>query len=497
MGVNLAKLQDEDAEPSPALSRHTATPGASTQTFGVGTKQHPPENTGWQQSGEFDTPMATPARVRQRQASTPGPEPLDVSRLVTLPPSYPRHHPAVNNSHPSLADVRSEYRSLADHSEIQQIKDAYLEQGFAIQREQAEMAKERRVSLRAGIRAKIADGSISFAEAAQAEADFDAEEAERGKASARSNFDVFENSVAQPLNTLVNDRLDRANAAIDQLRVELESRDQASDPNHAQEEGDEVPERLEKLTLLKWLFEAREQLHKEMFDLHAVRSEKYSEVILTPYRVQKAQAKMDEATAFFTKDSRERRTAYAKDSLKRVEELQVVMEKNVSRGVEDQLSAFWDIAPDLLAVIHHVPAEMAGFEIQIPTPEYEENPAYQDHPLQYLYSLLSHAEKSAYQFIESQTNLLCLLHEVRSKSSLRMIEIERMAAASSGGEDVEVEMEQAKRVMEQQVTEDLQEKVGEVERQWREALGEGLGGCKARVREWLEMSGGWEDGLEG
>ncbi|KAK5136079.1 hypothetical protein LTR08_004129 [Meristemomyces frigidus] len=500
MGIRASEFQ-EHTEPSPALSRDTATPGASAPNFDQGPGEYPVEKANWHEGADYDTPMATPAHLRERKSSTPGLEPLDVSRLVTLPPPYPRHHPAVSNSHPLLAELRSEHRALADHSEVQRIKDAFLDQDFALQQEQKEAMKERRTRLRSSIQAKVSEGSISYAEAAQAEIEFDAEEAERGKASARALFDVFEANVAQPLNTLLNHSIERATAAVGRLRTELSFGNQSSDPNQAQEEGDEQPERLEKLTLLKWLFESREQLHKEMFDLHAQRSERYSEVVLTPYRIQRAQAKIDEATTFFARDSNDRRTTFAKDSLKRYEELQQVMEKNVSRGVEDQLSAFWDIAPNLMEVTTRVPPEMASFEVLIPAQEYEENPAYHDHPLQYLYSLLSHAEKSAYQFIESQTNLLCLLHEVRtatSKSNSRLVEVQRAANASLGNAaDMQAEFMQARREAEDRLTEDLKEKVGQVEEQWQEAIGMALGGCKEQVKEWLERSGGWEDGLDG
>lgn len=497
MGINPAMLQDID-QPSPHSGRHTgSTPGPSTQSFAYGPNEYPPEKVGWHENGDLETPVPTPAHVRK--SSTPGGVQLDVSRLVTLPPPYPRHHPAINNNHPQLADVRSWHRELADRRRIQEIRDAYMDQDFAIQREQQDAAKERKAKLRLSIQGKIANGSISFAEAAQAEADFDIEEADRGKAAARSNFDVFETNLAQPLNALLTERLQRADGCINQLRTELQARNESSDPNQTQEEGDEEPERLEKLTLLKWIFETREQLHKDMFDFHADRAAKYSEVILTPYRIAKLQAKIDEATAFFAKDSQDRQTAFAKEAVTRFEELQAIMELNVSRGVEDQLSAFWDIAPSLLELIQHLPANPAELDIQIPDQEYGENPAYHDHPLQYLYSLLSHAQKSAYQFIESQTNLLCLLHEVRTattKASLKVLEIER-SAANPGDESVLAEMEGAMVVQEERLTEDLKEKVGEVERQWNEALGEGLEDCRESVRGFLEESGGWEDGLEG
>ncbi|KAK5174238.1 uncharacterized protein LTR77_001318 [Saxophila tyrrhenica] len=496
MGISPALLHDKGEDsPQSALYAGPAS-GPSTGSFGYRPNEYPPEKTGWHEGADFETPIATPSHPRNASASDV--QLLDVSRLVTLPPPYPRHYPALNNKHPLLSDLRSEHRALVNNSKIQEIKDAYLDQDYAIQREQHDAAIERRAKLRSSIQAKVADGSISYAEAAQAEADFDNEEAERGKANARSNFDLFEANAAHPLNALIGERLAKANAAIDQLQAELDSRNEVSDPNQAQEEGDEQPERLEKLTLLKWVFEAREQVHKEMFELHADRSAKYSEVILTPFRVAKMQAKVDEAAAFFAKDNQDRHINFAKDSLKRFEELQRTMEQNVSRGVEDQLSAFWDIAPGLLELVQQFPNDISTLDIQIPEQEYNENPSYNDHPLQYLYSLLSHAQRSAYQFIESQTNLLCLLHEVRTattKSRLRLLELER-SAANPRDEGVRAEMAEARQAQEQWLTNDLKEKVGEVERQWGEALGGVLEDVRRRVREDLEAKGGWEDGLE-
>ncbi|KAF2770549.1 hypothetical protein EJ03DRAFT_373659 [Teratosphaeria nubilosa] len=490
MGVKASQLREE-VEPLPALTRHTATPGASVQSFADMANEYPPEKVGWHEDDtDFSTPMATPANLgkKVRKSSTPELEPLDVSRLVTLPPPYPRHHPAVNNSHPQLIEFRREHWKLSDHSDIQHIKDSFLNQDLALQHQQKHQEKQRRTRLRNSIQAKISDGSISFAEAAQAEKEFDGQEADRSKANARAIFDLYETQVAQPLATLLTERIESATACIGQLRSDLSWDNQSSDPNQAQEEGDEQPERLEKLTLLKWLFEAREQLHKEMFDLHAGRSEKYSEVVLAPYRIQKAQSKIDEATAFFAKDTRDRQIAFSKDGMKRLEDLQQVMEKNVSRGVEDQLSAFWDIAPNLLEVISRIPTDISTLEIQIPPQEYDENPTYHDHPMQYLHSLLEHAEESAYQFIESQTNLLCLLHEVRTATSKSQLRLQELTGEVVEGVRFEVEG---------RLDAELKEKVGEVESLWREALGEGIEGVRERVGEFLVGSGGWEDGMDG
>lgn len=500
MGVSVANIRDSPHTSTADLHRHTLTPGASSEAHGYGPDEYPPEKTGLHERSDYDTPMATPHRYDQARTSTPGLEMLDVSRLVTLPPPYPRHHPALSNSHPTLTDLRNAHRLLVDRQDIQRIKDAYVDQDWTSQQQYQEAAKERKIKMRKNIQKLIAEGTMSYADAARAEAEFDTEESERGKAEARSRFDMFETSVAQPLNALLSERIQKADTAIQQLQAELDIHNESSNPNTTQEEGDAQPERLEKLTLLKWLFEAREQLHKEMFELHANRSEKYSQVILTPYRVMKAQAKIDEATAFFSKDSRDRHLNYAKDAQKRYQQLQQCVDENVSRGVEDQLSAFWDIAPGLMEVIQQVPMDSADFDLDVPPQEYSENPAYSAFPLQYLYTVLSHAETSAYQFIESQTNLLCLLHEVRtaaSSANLRLQELQKGGRGTAEEGESRREMEVARRERDGYLTRDLKEKVGEVERQWREALGEGIEECKGRVRGWLEEAGGWEDGLQG
>ena len=378
------------------------------------------------------------------------------------------------------------------------MKDAYMKKELTAQREQQNGAKLRTTKLRARIQERVVDGRMSFAEAAQAESDMNQEEAKRAKGDARSNFDLFEVSFALPINTLLTERLQKADSSIAQLRQALDARNDNLDPNQAQEEGDEQPERLERLTLFKWLFECREQLHKEMFDLHAERSAKYAEVILTPYRVSGLQGKIDEATAFFSKDTRDRQVHFAKSSAERYEQLQAVVDVNVSRGVEDQLSAFWDIAPGLLEVIQPISAshDVGDMEIAIPERELAENPSYHQYPWQYLYSLLSHAGRSAHQYIESQVNLLCLLHEVRTaamKARARLAEIER---SGSDGAVPSMDIAEVTAAEEGRLTRDLKDKVGEVERQWQEALGNLVDGCKGRVRVFLETVGGWEESLE-
>ncbi|QIW99196.1 hypothetical protein AMS68_004714 [Peltaster fructicola] len=477
MGINPALLRSSP-QLSPEVSRLTPTPGAST--FALAADEYPPEKVGWHEQHDVDTPMATPGYdTLRKRPHTNTPDQMDLSRLVTLPPPYPRHHPAINNNHPSLAGLRNEHRQLANNEEVQRIRDAFIDQDWARRRAHQEEAKKRRTKMRQSTQEKLNEGDITFAEAAQAEAKFEEDEVERSKTNARALFDAFEASVSHPLNTLITKKLADAEKCMMDLQSALARNNESSDPNRAQEEGDEHPERLEKLTLLRWLFDAREVLHKEMFDLHAQRAEKY--------------------------DGRQRTITFYKESLKRCELFLAQIEGNVNSGVEDQVSAFWDIAPALKELVQQIPGVIEDgeehlqlldhFRFFVPPQEIQENPAYRRYPGQYLYSVLSHAEKSTYQFIESQVNLWCMLHAVRemtAEASLKVIELE-----TGNGAELAGEISQAKSAEERRMTADLQEKVGEVERQWKEALGTQLEDVRAGVKQWLEATGGWEEGLDG
>lgn len=303
-----------------------------------------------------------------------------------------------------------------------------------------------------------------------------------------------------PLNELLSLRITKATDLFDDLARQLFGSGQ-NDADMPQEEGDDRPELLEKLTLLKWIFETRELLHRTIFDLLTDRNGRYRDVVLTPYRLSGNTEKLKSAEEFFAADASTRENAYANEVLNRTREFRSVVDDAVQRGVALQLSAFWDIAPPLHGLVDSIPPNLEGFEVQVPPSELDENPAYRDHPLQYLFSLLLHAEKSTYQFIESHTNLLCLLHEVKEavvNSKGRVLETQ---AHDADGTPVAAETRMARahkmRADEgRRLTEDLQEKVREVQEQWRSALGEDLKNVKERTREWLFETGGWDEMLE-
>lgn len=487
-----------EARNSPALFENDASGfsngprsqmGGPSQPGAFGQNEFPTEKVDWHQDTISLPPPPHHPPTPQSAPYTPDPRKLDISRLITLPPPYPRHHPAVNNNHPDLADIRAVVRSLHDLGEVNTIRESFRSQ-MSERRQRTETWRKHQRSLHnQDVQFQLEQGEISEEDFDEAEMEFEAKLNKAEKDFLQADFDLFQKVVVSPLHSIFSERISRATSSFDELSSRLFSDAQQQSPNMPQEEGDEQPELLEKLTQLKWLFEARETLHRETHDLLSERNNKYKSVVLLPYQQTKNHEKLAEAESFFAQDAHDRKLAFEKAIASRAEEFVTVIEVNVIRGVEVQLSAFWDIAPALLKVLQKIPLHLRGFEIQIPQDEYAENPSYYDHPMQYLYSLLGHAEKSSYQFIESQINLLCLLHE--GKEGALMARYRVGETASAAGEPWDGE--RLKEVEEKKLTDDLKEKVGVVEEQWGEALGEELMGVRERVREWLLEEGGWNE----
>ena len=455
--------------------------------------EYPPEKTGWHE--EIGPPVPLPYQPSTPQSApfTPDARKLDISRLVTLPPPYPRHHPAVNNSHPDLVEERTAVRTLHDRSEPNTLRDS-CKNKINERRQRAESWRKHQRSLHEqDIQFKIEHSELSQEEFDQAEADIEARIFQSEKETVQAEFDLFQEMVVSPLHAIFSERITMASAALDVLSRKLFSDAQQRSPNLPQEEGDEQAELLEKLTQLKWLFEARENLHSEVYHLLSERNDKYKATVLLPYQHSENREKLAEAEIFFVKDAHDRRLAFEQAAASRCEAFLAVVENNVVRGVEVQLSAFWDIAPLLMQVLQNIPLQLRGFEIQIPADEFGENPSYYDHPLQYLYSLLSHAEKSTYQFIESQINLLCLLHEIRSLAAAAGSRVEESSAGEGdwASRMAEIRLEEEKALMD-----DLKDKVGVVEGQWIEGLGSRIRSERERIRDWLVETGGWDEDAE-
>jgi hypothetical protein len=489
------------ANGDPPLNGSMTSPEAAgpSEKHAYGPDEYPPEKVGLhEQDISYSAPLMTPSKPQTPYSAppmTPNPDHLDVSRLVTLPPPYPRHHPAVNNNHPDLTSIRTMVRVLSDFTEVEATKARFHKTSRQIREDLAAEASKRRNSLRLNIQREIESGNMSFADAAKIEATAVATAQEKEKEACKLEFELFQKEVVMPLNDLLTDRVARATDLFTQLRGQLFVDAQEQNPNLTQEEGDEQPELLEKLTLLKWIFEAREQLHRELFDLLSDRNDRYRDMVITPYRLAKNEEKLLNAQTFFAEDASKRKLAFEQEVLKRTEEFMDIIEENVKRGVEVQLSAFWDIAPPLSRITEKIPRDLTNFQIQIPMAEYEENPSYHVFPMQYLHSLLEHTEKSTYQFIESQTNLLCLLHEVKSgvtQANCRLMRTQRIAQGENEAE-VDRELKEVEADEEVRLTDDLKERVRCVEEQWTSSLGNELKGLRDRVMGFLMEQGGWDE----
>ncbi|KAL8680950.1 MAG: hypothetical protein Q9186_002910 [Xanthomendoza sp. 1 TL-2023] len=487
----------KEARNSPALFENMPTgsshciPGyieGASQFTSYGPDEYPPEKVGWhQQSSPLPSRLAHPPTPLSAPY-TSDPQRLDISRFVTLPPPYPRHHPAVNNSHPDLADVRSVVRSLHATEDADAIRATYTTQ-IGEKRRRANSWRQHQQSLHdQDVKFRMDHEDLSQAEYDQAESELETRLHKSEKEVTQTDFDLFQNVVVSPLHSLFAERIVEANSRIEDLSGKLFSDAQKHSPNAAQEEGDEQPELLEKLTQLKWLFEAREILHRKTYDLLSERNDKYKAIVLLPYEQAGNKDKYAEAEGFFASDAHDRGMTFEHEVSSRFDAFLTVVEANVTRGVEIQLSAFWDIAPPLHRVLTRVPHNLWGFGIQIPANEYAENPDYYEYPLQYLYSLLAHAQKATYQFMESQINLLCLLHEIKSAAMNA-----RYQAEEHRSPDGAWAVDEGRRREAARLTEDLKEKVGVVEGQWEEALGEELMAVRERVRCWLLEHGGWDD----
>jgi hypothetical protein len=490
------------AQPSPNQS--TPTPGTSKQTFQYGPDEYPQEKMGWHEEHGLYTPSNPPSatllspRNKAPIGRPSGRSALDVTRLVTLPPPYPRHYPAVNNSHPALSTLRANHRAVADLSSIRDLIQSHETTEISRRQQWRTAAGERLRHFRSQTQASINSGKISYNDATQAELTFRQSEATNVLRQAETQCQDFRQRIHEPVYRMLAEHSRSCDDSIDQLTKALDAEAGCNQNLLAQTEGDERPELVEQLTLLKWLFESREHIHKERFDIDAALLARESASVLTNYRQNANEAQLRQAEQHFEFERQRRQLRYAQETYERFDRLRKTVERHISRGVEIQLSAFWDIAPGLVEVVHKVPDNLHGFDIIVPPNELAENTSYHEFPLQYMYTILVHAKKSAYQFIEAQTNLLCLLHEVHTATeaaTLRLREIERSTAGESVAH-VQAEMGRFKRQKEQELTEDLQGKVHEVEGQWREAMGSSIEECIERVRTWLEHTGGWEESLE-
>lgn len=395
--------------------------------------------------------------------------------MLTLLPPFPRIFPAINNCHPQLADFRNLVRNLNDLEELQIISREFQNSSQKKRENAAMEARKRRHQHSDAVQRLYQEGKINYEQVDAMDRDFETEENDRKVTELKEEFDRFQKEVVDIVHSGLMERVALASEAYDQVQAEIVA-SSANSVNNRDKEGDEIPELLEKLTLLKWLFDLKEILYREVHELLKDRNRRYKELIVTPFYNTRQGDRIREAEEFFTQDELTRRIDNDQASLKRFEEFLTVMEENVLKGVEIQISCFWDIAPLVSECFEKIPHDLENVEPIVPPEEAHENPGYEENPLIYLKEKVYFAERSCYQFVEAQTNLLCLLHEVKtslSKAKWRLKNSEGKTAGSG---------EQSEDDEEKRLTDDLKEKVKLLESEWKEAIGNQF----EEVRERLE-----------
>ncbi|KAG0124818.1 hypothetical protein HOY82DRAFT_633339 [Tuber indicum] len=449
----------------------------------VGSSAYPPDRKTMSMSRSRSRPAHSQSRTRTpvRPVKTN----LDIAPLLTLLPPYPRVYPAVNNAHPQLAVFRNLVRTLNDLSSITEIKADFnaasstRKETFTIESlKRRNQHSEYIQSLYNTPSGNKTQKRLSFDQLETLNTDFQNRENVLTEESLKSEFDLFQSQVVDAVHTELQERISAASAAYNDLAAEIIAN--ADNPLGGQEEGgDQVPELLEKLTCLKWVFDVREQLHREVFDLLSERNRRYKEVVITPFFASRLADKIREAEDFFTTDENARRLKADKESLSRYEGFLDLVENQVVKGVEKQISVFWEVAPLIMECFEKIPTDLTNVHPIVPPEEYHENPAYLREPLRYLHSKIEMAEKSIYQFVEGQTNLLCLLHEVKTLSMVAGWKVRLPGPENS-------RIQEERRGKEEAVlTEDLKEKVKMLESEWRESLGNLLEEVRGRVSRWI------------
>ncbi|CUS13362.1 unnamed protein product [Tuber aestivum] len=469
------------------IAEHVTTPRGSQfpgdPTSYAGGPAYPPDRKAMSMSRSRSRPPHSQSRTRTpvRPVKTN----LDIAPLLTLLPPYPRVYAAVNNAHPQLAVFRNLVRTLNDLSPITEIKADFnaasstRKETFTIESlKRRNQHSEYIQSLYSAASGNKAQKRLSFDRLETLNTDFQNRENALSEESLKSEFDLFRSQVVDAAHTELQERISAASAAYDDLAAEIVAN--ADNPLGGQEEGgDQVPELLEKLTCLKWVFDVREQLHREVFDLLSERNRRYKEVVVTPFFASRLADKIREAEDFFTADENARRLRADKESLSRYEGFLDLVENHVIKGVEKQISAFWEVAPLIMECFEKIPTDLTNVHPIVPPEEYHENPAYLREPLRYLHSKIEMAEKSIYQFVEGQTNLLCLLHEVKTLNVAAGWKVRL-----PGPENAKVQEERREKE-EAVLTEDLKEKVKMLESEWRESLGNLFEEVRGRVSGWI------------
>ncbi|EPS38970.1 hypothetical protein H072_7270 [Dactylellina haptotyla CBS 200.50] len=453
-----------------------------------------PKRASWFENAAVDTKMESepelsypPEKVEVRTSPVIEASLLDIQPLLAIVPPYPRQFPASDNSHPSLQKTRKAIADLKDLKVIHKLKFDFTTTVPRIQDENAADARARKATHQDYIQRLFNEGRVTYEEMDRLTAEFERKEGDKKAEELQKEFDRFREEVVSPSHTELMDRIDKATSIMDSIQTDISSSAKA---NIGIREG---PELLEKLNIMRTLFETREILYGEINSLIIDRDKRYKEVTIAPYLNEGDTEGIKEAEEFFADAAKQTKVTADKEAVERAKSFLDKVEKDVITGVESEVSNFWDVAPVLTGLLDKIPSELSNFKPIVPEDELYGNPNYRRFPLLYLKKKLDYVGNSIYQHAQAQMRLLDFSVEITllwTNAKWALGDSERVLAGEEEQRAV-WQVERQKKEEEVRQTKNWEEKVKIVQEEWSQSVGNKLSDIKKRIIDQLSQQEGW------
>ncbi|KAF3927146.1 hypothetical protein ABW20_dc0100523 [Dactylellina cionopaga] len=451
-----------------------------------------PKRASWFENAAADTKdSGSPWEEHYQEDVRPPPviEPslLDIQPLLSIVPPYPRQFPASENSHPSLQKTRKAIADLKDLKVIHKLKFDFTTSMPQIQDENAAETRARKAAHQDYIQRLFNEGRVTYEEMDRLTADFERKEGNKKAEGLQKEFDRFQAEVVSPSHTELMNRIDKATAIMESIQTDISSSAKA---NIGIRGG---PELLEKLNIMRTLFETRELLYGEINILIADRDSRYKEVTIAPFLNEGDTEGIKEAEEFFADAAKQTKVAADKEAVGRAKSFLDKVERDVITGVESEVSNFWDVAPTLTGFLDKIPGDLSNFLPIIPEDELYANSNYRKFPLLYLKKKFDYVGNSIYQHAQAQMRLLDFSVEITllwTNAKWALGESERVL---NGEEEQRAvwQVERQRKEEEVRQTKNWEEKVKIVKEEWSQSIGNKLSEIKKRIIDRLAQQEGW------
>ncbi|KAF3926720.1 hypothetical protein ABW21_db0204988 [Orbilia brochopaga] len=412
---------------------------------------------------------------------------IDLQHLLSIVPPYPRQFPASDNSHPSLQKTRKAIADLKDLKMIHKLKFDFTTSVPRVQDENAADARARKAAHQDYIQRLFNEGRVTYEEMDQLTAEFERREGDKKAEELQKEFNRFQKEVVSPSHTELMDRIDKATSIMDSIQTDISSSAKGAIGIR------EGPELLERLNIMRSLFETRELLYGEINALIADRDSRYKEVTIVPFLNDGDTEGIKEAEEFFADAAKQTKVTADKEAVERAKSFLDKVEKDVITGVESEVSNFWDVAPTLTGLLEKIPSDLTNLKPVIPEDELYANSNYGKFPLLYLKKKLDYVGNSIYQHTQAQMRLLDFSVEITllwTNTKWALGDSERVSA---GEEDRRAvwQLERQKKEEEVRQTKNWEEKLKIVKEEWSQSVGNKLSEIKKRILDQLAQQDGW------